>query len=103
MNTMKTKYAIAASLLISVSAFAQKDELKAMKKIMKEQQPTAADLQEFKQLLDKAEPLMANADNEQKAEYYYYKGNYSLVQTMMMPNQQTFNATLDNFNKVIEI
>ena len=100
---MKTKYAIAASLLISVSAIAQKDELKAMKKIMKEQQPTAADLQEFKQLLDKAEPLMANADNEQKAEYYYYKGNYSLVQTMMMPNQQTFNATLDNFNKVIEI
>jgi hypothetical protein len=30
---MKIKYAIAAALLVSMSAFAQKDELKALKKL----------------------------------------------------------------------
>ena len=84
---MKTKYAIAAALLISVGAFAQKSELKAMKKIMKNEQPSPAELQELKQLIDKAEPMMANADNEQKAEFYYYKGNYSLMQAMATQNK----------------
>lgn len=102
---MKTKFAIVAAFMLSVSAFAQKDELKAMRKIVdSDKEPTAQEIKDFKALLDKAEPLMANATNEQKAEFYFYKGMYSFV-NMMNPAlaQQSITGAIDNFNKVIEI
>ena len=63
MKTMKTKYAIAASLLISISAFAQKDELKALKKLNdKQMQITPEEIQQAKALLSQAEPTIAGAN-----------------------------------------
>lgn len=103
---MKIKYAIAAALLVSMSAFAQKDELKALKKLSdKEAMPTAAELQEFKALLDKAEPLMANATTEQKADFYYYKGGYAAVSMMTNPagGAKSLTEAIENFNKVLEL
>jgi len=106
---MKTKYAIAAALMLSISGFAQKDELKAMKKIAeKESAPTPQDIQAFKANIDKAEPLMASATQEQKAEFFYYKGMYEFMGMMSnMSNpakaQQGLVAAVDNFNKVIEL
>lgn len=103
---MKTKYVIAASLLISISAFAQKDELKALKKISDSKTPpTDAQIQEYKALLDKAEPMIANADNEQKADFYYYKGEYALVSLMKKPAsfKDALSDVTTNFNKVIEL
>jgi tetratricopeptide (TPR) repeat protein len=102
---MKTKFAIAAALLLSLTTFAQKDELKAMRKIAEsEKQPTPQDIQAFKGLLDKAEPLMANATTEQKAEFHYYKGMYDFMESMMNPAkaQQSLTSAIDNFNRVIE-
>lgn len=103
---MKTKYAIAATLLLSISAFAQKDELKALKKLdSKTTPPTAAEIQEYKSLLDKAEPLMANATDEQKADFYYYKGSYAAMDIMRNPTNMTAGlaAATESFNKAIEI
>ncbi len=100
---MKTKYAIAASLLISISAFAQKDELKALKKISNKEKPTPEDMQEFKQLLDKAEPLIANADDRQKADFYYYKGTYSLGQALATSNKKALDTAIESLDKVLEI
>lgn len=102
---MKSTYAIAAALLISTGAFAQKDELKALKKISDKEQPTPADFTEFKSLLDKAEPLMANATPEQKIDFHYYKGSYAVVSAMMNPAnaQKSINEAVDNFNTVIEL
>jgi tetratricopeptide (TPR) repeat protein len=105
---MKTKFAIAAALMLSMSGFAQKDELKAMKKIAdKETAPTAQDIQAFKANIDKAEPLMGSATTEQKAEFFYYKGMYEFMGIMSNMNnpakaQQSLKAAVDNFNKVIE-
>ncbi|WP_129583084.1 tetratricopeptide repeat protein [Flavobacterium cyanobacteriorum] len=99
------KYVVAAAMLISLSVAAQKDELKALRKLSnKETPPTAQEIQEFKALLDKAEPLMANATTEQKADFYYYKGEYAFVE-MLNPAkaQQAINSAVENFNKVIEI
>ena len=60
--TMKIKYAIAASLLLSIGAYAQKEELKALKKLdNKEGSQHAADLTEYKRLLAEVEPKMGNA------------------------------------------
>lgn len=100
------KYLIAASLLMALSASAQKDELKALRKLSeKESMPTDKDIQEFKALLEKAEPLMANATNEQKADFYYYKGGYAFTAMMKNPAaiQQSISSAIENFNKVIEI
>lgn len=103
---MKTRYVIAASVLLSVSAFAQKDELKALKKISdKDVSPAEVNTTEYKALLDKAEPLMANATNEQKADFYYYKGEYALINLLKNTGnfKTAFPEVTENFNKVIEI
>lgn len=103
---MKSTYAIAAALLISAGAFAQKDELKAMKKIAEsDKAPTAEDAKKFKEQLDKAAALEGNMDNEQKADFYYYKGMYSFMSAKMNPmaGQAFINAAVESFNKVIEL
>ncbi|PZR20840.1 MAG: hypothetical protein DI539_09595 [Flavobacterium psychrophilum] len=102
---MKIKYAIAASLMLSIGAYAQKEELKALKKINdKEGQPTAADITEFKRLLTEAETKMGAATPEQQSEFNYYKGNYALVEMMMNPasGRTNFQLAIDSFNKVLD-
>ena len=97
------KYLIAASLMLSVSVFAQKDELKALKKLTnKDEMPN---MQEFKQLLDAAEATLGNADQEQKADFYYYKGQYAVAQMMMNPAtaQKNLDLAIESLNKVIEL
>lgn len=103
---MKIKYAIAASLLLSLSAFAQKDELKALKRLSdKEAQPTAADIAEFKRLLTEVEPKMAGATQEQQAEYYYYRGEGAFLDLMTNPMgaQTALPKAIESFDKVIEL
>lgn len=102
---MKIKYAIAASLLLSIGAYAQKEELKALKKLdEKEAQPTSADLAEYKRLLTEVEPKMGAATKEQQNEYNYYKANYALVEMMLNPMsaKTNFELALNSYNKVIE-
>ena len=68
---MKGKYLITASaIMISFGSFAQKDELKAVEKALK-----SGNAVEAKTNIDKAESLIANADDSQKAQFYYLKGN----------------------------
>jgi len=61
---------IATSLIFSVSTFAQKDELKTAEKALKSGNPAEA-----KTALMQAESLIANADDSQKAQFYFLKGN----------------------------
>lgn len=71
---MKSKYVILAStLLISVIAFAQKDQIKAAEKALKSGNP-----QEAVTILKEAESLIANASDSEKAQYYFDKGNAHL-------------------------
>ena len=98
------KYLIAASLMLSVSVFAQKDELKDLKKLSrkieaameKNQSPSMEDAQEFKRLLDATEAKLGSADDKQKIEYYYYKGGYSMA-TM------NTDKAIESFKKVVEL
>lgn len=98
------KFAIAASLLLSISTFAQKDELKALKKLSKKvenlmdkrKNPSPEIYQEAKQLLVAAEATLPNATEKQKAEYYYYKGGFEIL-TM------NIGKSIESLNKVIEI
>jgi tetratricopeptide (TPR) repeat protein len=71
---MKSKYVLLASaFLISGVTFAQKEELKAAEKALKSGNPSEA-----KTSLDKAEGLISNADDSQKAQFYFLKGNTGL-------------------------
>lgn len=102
---MKIKYAIAASLMLSIGAYAQKEELKALKKLDDKEQPTPADIQEYKRLLTVVEPKMGAATPEQQAEFNYYKGSFAFVEIMMNPAlaQTNFPIAMESLNKVIEI
>jgi tetratricopeptide (TPR) repeat protein len=102
---MKIQYAIAASLLLSISTFAQKDELKSLKKLSDKQQPTSAEIQEMGTLLSQVESKMSAATPEQQVDYNYYKGVYGLRELTTNPNksQALFEETLASFNKVIEL
>jgi tetratricopeptide (TPR) repeat protein len=71
---MKSKYVILASaVLISVSAFAQKDELKTLKKLYAKEQPSDNDLAVYKATVLKAEPLVVNSDESDKVYLNFYK------------------------------
>lgn len=68
---MKSKYVILASaLLISVATFAQKDQIKAAEKALK-----GGNAQEAITILQGAESLSATAPDNEKAQYFFVKGN----------------------------
>ncbi|TRX28907.1 tetratricopeptide repeat protein [Flavobacterium franklandianum] len=71
---MKIKYVILVSaLLISVFAFAQKDQIKAAEKALKSGNP-----QEAVTILNGAQSLIPNAVDAEKAHFYFVNGNAHL-------------------------
>lgn len=102
---MKGKYVIAAALLFSLSGFAQKEELKAIRKITEKEKPTATDAQEIKRLLTEVEPKMEAATPEQQIDYNYYKGMFALGEMQSNPTmaQMNFAIMLKHLNKVVEL
>ena len=71
---MKSKYVLLASaLLISVSNFAQKNEIKAAEKALK-----SGNAVEARTLLQQAEPLLTAATDAEKAQFLFVKGNIAL-------------------------
>ncbi|WP_367278014.1 tetratricopeptide repeat protein [Flavobacterium sp.] len=68
---MKSKYVILASaLLISVATFAQKDQIKAAEKALK-----GGNSQEAVTILQAAEAASATAPDNEKAQFFFVKGN----------------------------
>ncbi|WP_310381385.1 tetratricopeptide repeat protein [Flavobacterium sp.] len=68
---MKNKYVLLAiAAVISVSAFAQKDQLKAAEKSLKN-----GNSQEALTTLQGAESIFTNAADTEKAQFYFLKGN----------------------------
>ena len=71
---MKIKHIVLASaMIVSFSTFAQKDEMKGLKKIYDKQALTDKDIVEYKATLAKAEPLMTAAAESDKVYFDYYK------------------------------
>lgn len=89
------KIILTATLLMSVVAFAQKDELKAARKAIKSQDFAAA-----KTALKAAEPMMASASDSEKNDYYYYKA-MSAYGTGN-PQGPALQETIDAFNAYLE-
>jgi tetratricopeptide (TPR) repeat protein len=80
---MKNKILIiAAAILVSASSFAQKDEMKTLKKIYDRDAPSDKDIVEFKETLVKAEPLMATATEADKVSFNYFKATTPFMEMM---------------------
>lgn len=68
---MKSRYIISAfALFLSLGAFAQKDQLKALEKAIKNYEPN-----NLKKALTDAEVVIGSAADAEKAQYYFLKGN----------------------------
>lgn len=66
------KIIVAAAIVLSGISYAQKDELKALKKIYDKDTPSVSDVTEYKGLLSKLEPLAT--DEATQVYYKFYKG-----------------------------
>jgi len=71
---MKSKFVLLVSaLMLSFSTFAQKDELKTLKKIYAREKNSESDIADFKTTLSKAENLVANSSEDDKVYFGFYK------------------------------
>lgn len=61
---------IAGALLVSVSSFAQKDELKALKKIYGKEEIKGEDLAQYKSLVNTVQPLAVEESDKVYANFY---------------------------------
>jgi tetratricopeptide (TPR) repeat protein len=109
---MNIKYAVAASLLLSLGAYAQKDELKALKKLSEKETPLSAEeKQKYASLLAAAEPALGGATAEQKSDFYFFKAKLALKDALSNPNfasdankaTATLNTAADDINKALEM
>ena len=97
---MKSKYVILASaLLISVIAFAQKDQIKAAEKALK-----AGNAQEAITILEGAATASATAPDAEKAQYFYVKGNAHLnLANKKVEEGKNLNAAAKSYQDLLAI
>lgn len=81
---MKNKFAILVSaILLSSGTYAQKDELKALKKIYDKENLKDGDLTEYKTALSKAEAYLATASETDRIYINYFKSQAPLLELNM--------------------
>lgn len=89
------KIIISAALLLSMMSYAQKDELKKLKKIYDKDAPSAKDIANYKEALAEAEPLVS--DEGDKAYLAYYKAFAPLLDLALPENRTNPQAVLSKF------
>lgn len=81
---MKIRIVLLTALFVtSVGVFAQKDELKALKKIYEKEKPSSKDFLEFTTMLAKAEPLIINSTESDKVYFNFYKVSAPFMDLML--------------------
>lgn len=94
---MKTRILTAALAMFTVVAFGQKKEIKRAGKAVEK-----GEYQEAKNYLQQAEAQLANADEDEKADFYLYKG-YALIGTGENIPTADLMAAADAFQKAAEL
>lgn len=101
---MKSKYVLLASaFLISGVSFAQKDELKTLKKIYDKDEIKAKDVAEYKSNIEKAEPLIASASEADKVYFDYYKACIPFIEMSEAMAKPENKANPQNAFKVFNV
>ncbi len=97
---MKRYITLSLSLLFAIGAFAQKNEIRSMKRILDKQNPTEADYRELQGIIDATVPYIGNAKAEEQAEFYYHKGNFELQQALKANNVEALGKAVESFNRL---
>jgi len=95
---MKNKFFAISIALVSLSATAQKAELKEASKLVDKKNFTEARV-----ALEKVEPLLGSANDEQKAEYYFLIGQTALNLSKTQDQEKNIIKAVEAFKKVTEI
>ena len=95
---MKNQLLLLVALFICTSTFAQKDELKAAEKAVKKNDYATAVAE-----VDKAEALIASADDKTKAKFYYLKGQTYAGMAKTDPSVSNYDAAAKSFNSLFEV
>lgn len=97
---MKSKYVLLASaLLVSVSNFAQKDQIKAAEKSLKN-----GNSAEAVATLKQAESTIAAATDAEKAQYYFVKGNaFSDLANKKVEAAKNFSEASKAYQEVLNV
>jgi hypothetical protein len=108
---MKIKILLLTGLLmVSASIFAQKDELKTLKKIYAREKISDSDLVEYKAMLLKAEPLVAVSIEDDKVYFAFYKAITPVLElNLVMSKPENLNnsgllgkyLTVENINQLV--
>lgn len=97
---MKKYMLLSLSLLFASGMYAQKNEIRSMKKILDKKAPTEADYKELQGLIDATAPYIANAKPEEQAEFYYHKGNYELEMALKVNSVDALTKAVESFNRL---
>ena len=86
------------TLFVSLTTFAQKNELKAAEKALKKMDYATA-----KSSLDQAESLISNADDKTKAKFYYLKGETYAGLSKTAPTADNYNTAAGAYNSLFAL
>lgn len=98
------KYIITSlSLLFAAGAYAQKDEIRSIKKLLNKKAPTEADYKELQGIIDATTPYIGNGTTAEQAEFYFYKGTYEFEKATKTNSVEALSNAVVSFNKVIKV
>src|SRR5690554_4173468 len=97
---MKKYILISLSLLFATGVYAQKSEIRTMKRILDKENPTEADYKELQGLIDTTTPYIGNAKPEEQAEFYFYKGRFESLKAEKTSNVDALNSAVESFNRL---
>ena len=108
---MKSKLILLVlAMMVSVATFAQKDELKTLKKIYAKEKTSDADIAEYKATLSKAETLVVSSTEDDKVYFGFYKAMSPVLELnlVMSKPENITNAglilnylTVENVNQLV--
>ena len=108
---MKSKVLLlVSSIILSTTAFAQKEELKTLKKIYAREKTSDSDMAEFKATLTKVESLVANSTEDDKVYFAFYKAMSPVLEmNLVMSKPENLNnpalilkyLTVDNVSQLV--
>jgi len=95
---MKNQILFLVILLVSVTAFSQKDEIKAAEKALK-----ASDFNTVLAEMNKAESMVSAMDDKTKAKYYYLKGEAYAGLSKTDPTAANYTGASAAFNELFAL
>ncbi len=94
---------LVSSIILSTTAFAQKNELKTLKKIYGKEKISDSDMELYKTTLTSAEALVAGSTEDDKVYFAYYKGVAPILEITSALLNPAKSADPTLFSKILSV